>query len=102
MTADDEFHIKLLQKHWGDLTGEGSVHFIMTMLGSEQNIHPVSLNRGLQRTDIGKRRVDAHICALIDVFRQQPRKFLQISKSLKMIEIHLPVTADQRSANIRH
>src|SRR5690606_33116628 len=52
----------------------------------------------LHRADVGERRVDRHVGGVVVLARQFVHQLLDERRRLEVVEVHLPVTADQRLA----
>src|SRR5699024_7663568 len=65
------------------------------VLSAVGELELVSLNEGLCRANIGKRHEEGNIYFFVVFFRQSKSELLQLTNSLLVVEIHLPVASNK-------
>ncbi len=98
MTNYYVLHVQLGEHRRCDLTGEGALLLEMAMLGTENEWKLVRVEHGLHGTNIGERWMNRHVDHLDIVPGDLIAELLDQLHRLKVIEVHLPVSADQRTA----
>jgi hypothetical protein len=94
--GDHVAHVQLGQERRADLAGERAGLLEVAVLGAEGDQHAVGLDGRLHRAQVGERRVDRDVDGVEDVLAQQVAELLHRLDRLEVVQVHLPVAADQR------
>ena len=100
MPDDDVGASQALQHARGDVPGERATGDGRNVLRADLNPHPLCLQQNLHAADAGVGRHDGYLGAGIVVIpgvMQQPGQPLYETGRFNVVEVHLPVSGDQRS-----
>src|ERR1019366_3807925 len=96
MSYKNEGAAKFIKHAPRDITCEGTGNFWRKILRAVIEAKAISINQGLYGTHIGEGRENRDIGSVVVSVIERVRQFLGNGDRLKMIEVHFPISSDER------